>query len=154
MFIYIWIRQRRSQDFSSGDTLGGRPRRIAKIWKNYSENWKCIISEYCSNGHGEFSKIWKKFIQKIENVLFWSIVQKIKTNVKFSRVWTKNKLLRHFWENFVIFWWKFSRKIAFLNIIGKVVAKNRAFGNNIIFLQQFFQFRGERSLCSPQAAPM
>ena len=33
-------------------------------------------------------------------------------------------------------------EIEFLTIFGKVVAKNRAFGNNIIFLQQFFQFRG------------
>ena len=29
-----------------------------------------------------------------------------------------------------------------LTIFGKVVAKNRAFGNNIIFLQQFFHFGG------------
>ena len=27
-------------------------------------------------------------------------------------------------------------------IFGKVVAKNRAFGNNIIFLQQFFSISG------------
>ena len=33
-------------------------------------------------------------------------------------------------------------KIEFLMIFGKVVAKNRAFGNNIIFQQQFFPFRG------------
>ena len=32
--------------------------------------------------------------------------------------------------------------MEFLTIFGKVVAKNRAFGNNIIFLQQFFPFRG------------
>ena len=32
--------------------------------------------------------------------------------------------------------------MEFFSICGKVVAKNRAFGNNIIFLQQFFQFRG------------
>ena len=28
--------------------------------------------------------------------------------------------------------------MEFLTIFGKVVAKNRAFGNNFIFLQQFF----------------
>ena len=41
--------------------------------------------------------------------------------------------------------------MEFLATFGKVVAKNRAFGNNNIFLQQFFQFRGGggRSLCSP-----
>ena len=29
-----------------------------------------------------------------------------------------------------------------ITIVGKVVAKNRAFANSIIFLQQIFQFRG------------
>ena len=33
--------------------------------------------------------------------------------------------------------------MEFLATFGKVVAKNRAFGNNTIFLQQFFQFRVE-----------
>ena len=32
--------------------------------------------------------------------------------------------------------------MAFLATFGKVVAKNGAFGNNAIFLQEFFQFRG------------
>ena len=32
--------------------------------------------------------------------------------------------------------------MEFLTIFGKVVAKNRAFGNNIIFLQQFFSISG------------
>ena len=46
--------------------------------------------------------------------------------------------------------------MEFLSIFGKVVAKNRAFGNNIIFLQQFFSISGGgRSLCPPpMAAPM
>ena len=35
---------------------------------------------------------------------------------------------------------KFNRKIEFVTIFGKVVAKNRAFGNNII--NNFFRFRG------------
>ena len=33
-------------------------------------------------------------------------------------------------------------KIVFLSISGKIVTKNRAFGNNNIFLQQFFRLRG------------
>ena len=67
----------------------------------------------------------------------------------------KTQIVWKFWENFENFWYKFNRNIEFLATLGKVVAKNRAFGNNIIFLQQFFQFRGERSLCpSPLAAPM
>ena len=40
---------------------------------------------------------------------------------------------------------KFNRKIEFLIIFGKFVTKNRAFGNNIIFLQQSFGF--ERGDC-------
>ena len=39
--------------------------------------------------------------------------------------------------------------MEFLSIFGKVVAKNRAFGNIIIFLQQFFQFRGGAFSVSP-----
>ena len=43
--------------------------------------------------------------------------------------------------------------MEFLSIFGRVVAKNRAFVNNIIFLQQFFNFGGGgRSLCSPGGA--
>ena len=33
-------------------------------------------------------------------------------------------------------------KLNFYQFLGKVVAKNRAFGNNIIFLQQSFPVRG------------
>ena len=39
--------------------------------------------------------------------------------------------------------------LQFLTIFGKVDAKNRAFGNNTIFLQQFFQFRRGAFLCPP-----
>ena len=45
-------------------------------------------------------------------------------------------------------------KLNFYLFLEKL-SKNRDLGNNIIFLQQFFQFRrGERSQCSPLAAPM
>ena len=54
----------------------------------------------------------------------------------FSRVWTKNK------NRLKIFDKKNSIKIAFLATFLKVVAKNRAFGNNLIFLQQVFNFGG------------
>ena len=41
--------------------------------------------------------------------------------------------------------------MEFLEIFGKVFAKNGAFGNNIIFQQQCFSIwgGGGRSLCSP-----
>ena len=47
-----------------------------------------------------------------------------------------------FWEILKFFDKISIRKIEFLTIFGKVFDKNRAFGNNIIFLRQFFQFRG------------
>ena len=58
----------------------------------------------------------------------------------------KRKLLGNF-ENIVkVFDENSIEKLNFLIFIyfcfGKFVTKNRAFGNNIIFLQQFFRFRG------------
>ena len=63
--------------------------------------------------------------------------------VKFSRFWTKNTIV----------WGKFEKilkmldenameKLHFYLFLGKFVAKNRNFGNNIIFLQHFFRFGG------------
>ena len=86
---------------------------------------------------GEMSKICK--IQYFR--LFWRII--LKLCVKFSRVWTKNtirggnfeKILKIFDENSI-------EKLNFYLFLGKFVAKNRAFGNNIIFLQQCFLVGG------------
>ena len=58
----------------------------------------------------------------------------------------KSKLLGSLWEKFENFSWKFNSKIEFVNIIGKVVGKNRAIGNNIVYLQEFFQFRGRANV--------
>ena len=63
--------------------------------------------------------------------------------VKFSRGWTKNticwgnfeKILKLFDENSI-------EKLNLYLFFVKYVAKNRNFGNNIIFLQQFFPVRG------------
>ena len=60
-------------------------------------------------------------------------------------VWTKSTILGKIWENFENLWWNFYRKIEFLFFIFsclKFVTKNRAFGNNTIFLQQFFRVGG------------
>ena len=54
----------------------------------------------------------------------------------------KHKLSGNFEKTLKIFDKSSFEKIEFLTIFGKVVAKNRAFENNIIFLQHFFQFRG------------
>ena len=60
----------------------------------------------------------------------------------FARLDEKHNCLGKIWENFEDFWWKFNGKIEFLSILGKFVAKNRNFGNNIIFLQKNFPVRG------------
>ena len=50
---------------------------------------------------------------------------------------------------------KIQRKIEFLTISGKVVAKNRDLGNNIIFLQHFsISVGGNVPYVPPMAAPM
>ena len=46
------------------------------------------------------------------------------------------KMLKIFDENSI-------EKLNFYLFLGKVVAKNRAFGNSIIFLQQIFPVRGK-----------
>ena len=61
----------------------------------------------------------------------------------------KHNWLGKFWENFENFWWKFNRKIEILSILEKIVAKNRSFGNNIIFYNQFFSGSGEVGLNPP-----
>ena len=82
-----------------------------------------------------------------------SIAQKLQNQcIKFSRVWTKNticwgnfeKILKLFDENSI-------EKLNLYLFFGKFVAKNRNFGNNIIFLQQFFPVRGGGS--NPQTPP-
>ena len=63
--------------------------------------------------------------------------------VKFSRVGTKNTIC---WGNFEkilnLFDDNSIEKLNLYLFFGKFVAKNRNFGNNIIFLQQFFPVRG------------
>ena len=89
---------------------------------------------------GEFSKICNKILE-IANTHYFSLffIKISKLCVKFLRVWTKNttgwesyeKILEIVDENSI-------EKLNFYLFMGKLVAKNRAFGNNIIFLQQFF----------------
>ena len=79
-----------------------------------------------------------------------------KPRVKFSRVWTKNT---NGWENFEKILKGFNKdsieKLNFYLFLGKIVARNRNFGNHIILLQQFFPVRGgglnppPNPLCTP-----
>ena len=74
--------------------------------------------------------------------------------VKFSRVWTINtivwgefeKILKTFDDNSM-------EKLNFYLFLGKVVAKNRNVGNNIIFLQHFFRLGGGGGLNPPYPPP-
>ena len=54
----------------------------------------------------------------------------------------KHKLLAKFEKILEIFDENSIEKLNFYLFLGKVVAKDRAFGSNIIFLQQFFPVRG------------
>ena len=63
----------------------------------------------------------------------------------FARLAKKHKLFGNL-EKILKIFDKTSTKIEFLAHFGNVVATNIAFGNNIIFLQQLFQFQGRRSL--------
>ena len=80
-----------------------------------------------------FSIFFKKFNKPCVNLL---------------RIWTKNTLLGNFEKVLKIFDEVSIEKLNFYFIFifnfifRKCVTKNRAFGNNTIFLQQFFRFRG------------
>ena len=113
-------------------------RKFSKIFEKFSsENClKCIILAYFSNKLTNYALIFCAFGRKTE-------------------------IVGKFWENFEIFWWKFYRKIEFIIIIfifyffRKFVTKNRAFGNNTIFLQQFFSVSGRGEFPpSPLATPL
>ena len=99
-----------------------------------------------------FRKFWKFFFRKLLNMDYFSIFSNKLTNnaLIFWPFGRETQIVGKFWENFLIFWWKFYRKIEFFKFIiiiifiifRKFVTQNRAFGNNTIFLQQFFRFRG------------
>ena len=61
------------------------------------------------------------------------------------------KLLGNFEKILEIFDENSIEKLNFYQFLGKVVAKNRAFGDNIVFLQQFFPVRGGGGLTPPSA---
>ena len=107
-----------------------------------------------------FRKFSKRFLKKIATMHYFSIFFKKfnKACVNFLRVWTKNTICWKFWETqfweiIKDFWWKFYRKMEFLIIFGKFLTKNRAFGNNAIFLQHFSVSGGGGSPLSPWLLP-
>ena len=73
------------------------------------------IARISVGGGGEFSKICKRFLMKIAKMHYFSIFfKKFKNHALiFLGLDEKHKFLGHFWENFVIFWWKWNGKIEF-----------------------------------------
>ena len=115
-----------------------------------------------------FEKTFENFLKKIgRNALFLHIFQRNLTKhlLIFMRVWTNNancwEILRRFWKFFdensiekLNFYFIFYF-ILFYFIFRKFVTKNRAFGNNTRFLQQFFfGFGGGGFPPSPHATPL
>ena len=157
-------KQWRSQDFGSEGQLLGGPGADALGRRRFFENslknflWKllkCLILAYVSKkvtNHAwiflafggkiflrnfeKLSKVFRKFLTEISKNHYFRIFFKKVTYrcVHFSPFGRKThclEILRIVFENF---WSKFNRKIEFLTIFG-TVAKNRAFGNNVVFLQ-------------------
>ena len=103
-----------------------------------------------------FRKFSKNFLRNLQKCIILAYFSKNLTNhsLIFCALGRKAQIVGKFWENFESFWWKFYRKIEFLFYFyfWKFVTKNRAFGNNTIFLQQFFRFLGDFPL-SPLLRP-
>ena len=93
-----------------------------------------------------FRKFPKDFIIKMRKMHYFSIFFKICNEPLlyfFARLDEKQNLSENFKKSFENLWWKFTRKIEFCNFyfyFGKFVIKNRAFGNNTIFLQLCLRF--------------
>ena len=97
--------------------------------------------------HNLFEIFQKIFIRKLIKMHYFCIFLKDLTShaLIFCAFGRKTHIFGKFWENFENFWWKCYRKIeifSFNFIFRKFVTKNRAFGYNTIFLQQFFRFGG------------
>ena len=113
-------------------------------------NWLGKFWENLEN----FRKFSKNSWRNLQKLLYFCLFCKeiTKPFAKFSRVWTKNaivwgkfeKILKIFDENSM-------EKLNFYLFLGKFVAKNRNFGNNIIFLQHFFRFWGVNPPPNPSA---
>ena len=103
-------------------------------------------------------KFWENFHKIIaKNALYLHTFQnKInKPCVNFLLTFgPKTQLIGKFWENFESFNENFIEKWKFYFIFRKFVTKNRAFGSNTIFLQQFFRFRGGGISPFPLATPL
>ena len=87
-----------------------------------------------------FRKFARIFLWKVQKCIILAYFTQNFTNpaLTFRAFGRKTQIVAKFWK----FLLNINREIKILTIFGKDVAKNRAFGNNIIFPQQFFPFRG------------
>ena len=106
---------------------------FSRVWTKNTNCWKFLR---------KFSKVFIRILSKCITFAYFS-KEFNKPCVNFLRVWTKNancwEILKIFDENSIE---KLNFYFIFNFIFQKFVTKNRAFGNNTIFLQQFFRFRG------------
>ena len=113
----------------SGAEPPGHRRIFENLEKTFLRKWKhCIIFVYFSN----------KFPKPALN---------------FCVFWRKTQFFWEFFSNIWQFINENSIKIEVLSMPGKVVAKSRAFGNNIIFLRQIFPVGGGGLNPTPRTAP-
>ena len=114
--------QRRSQNFGREHTLGARPRRGSggrspPDAREFSKLFIKISKENCKKMH-YFSPFFKNILKNHAFI--------------FRRFWRKTQSVEKKWfdKNSI-------ETLIFFTIFGNVVAKNRAFGNKITFLQFF-----------------
>ena len=99
----------------------------------------------CRKFFRKFSKrLQQNFLRKLRKCIILAYFSENLTNhaLIFRAFGRKTQIDRKFWENFEIFDQNSIEKLDFFIIFGKFVTKNRDFGNNTIFQQQFLRFRG------------
>ena len=118
---------------------------LAYIWKKF--NKPCVIfgafgrkTKIAQHFWENLRKFSKDFFRNLRKCIILDYFSKSLTNtcVHFSPFGQK----RHCWEILNILDENSIDKLNFIIIFRKIVTKNRAFGNNTIFLQQFFRLGG------------
>ena len=118
--------------------------------KNSGGSFKIMASLVSGPGHQRIFEHLQRFLKKIGK---YSVFSPILTKIQNRKIFARLDENHNCWGNFEnIFWWKFNRKLNYYLFFGKYFAKNKAFWNNIIFLQQFFPVRGVWAPLTPAYA--
>ena len=108
-------------------------KKFNKPWVNFSHVWTKNTNCW------EILRNFRKFSKYFFVILTYSS-KNLTIHPLFFRAFGRNlQIVGKFWENF---WWNSIEKLNVYLFLWKVVARNRAFGNNTIFYNNFFQFRG------------